>query len=96
MISTCIGVIVGNTYNYIFSHLFVFKVSRLRYTGHHLWPFTVFMLISLIGLALSSLGMLLGIGLFGDRFYIVIKIVVAALVFVWNYTARRLLLYREG
>jgi putative flippase GtrA len=94
IISTGVGFAAGTVYNYIFSGIFVFKGALKKFRGRQFRPFMTFVLIGLVGLGLTELGMLAGISLFGDRFYLAVKVAVAALVFIWNYSVRRSIIYR--
>lgn len=61
--------------------------------GKSLGAFLIFAVVGLIGLALTELGMMLGVALLGDAFLLPIKIVVAGLVMVWNYLGRKIFVY---
>jgi putative flippase GtrA len=94
IISTGIGFIAGIAFNYIFSNIFVFKNAKAKVSGRHLQSFSAFLLIGLVGLGFTELGMIAGITLFGDRFYLAVKVFVAGAVLIWNYGARKLIIYR--
>ena len=50
-------------------------------------------MVGLIGLGLTELGMYVGVFVFNWH-YIVTKILVAALVLVWNYIGRKLFVFK--
>lgn len=84
--------IVSLVYNYILSLKFVFKNYNIsRSTGEN---FTIFTIVGVIGLLLTEIGMIIGIKLFAIDYYLTVKIVVALIVFIWNYTARKILIFR--
>lgn len=94
LISTALGFIVGLIFNYILSILFVFEKSKEKVKGKQIKAFTIFAIIGVIGLLLTELGMYAGIELFGENAYIFIKIFVAGVVLIWNYTARKITIFR--
>ena len=96
ILSTGIGFVAGTVFNYIFSNRFVFRQTASANRGRHLMPFLLFFAIGVIGLGLTELGMAGGIGLFGDRHYLAIKFGVGLLVFIWNYSTRKALIFRES
>ena len=61
--------------------------------GKSVGAFLIFGVVGLIGLALTELGMMLGVGLLGDKFLLPVKIVVAGIVMVWNYLGRKIFVY---
>ncbi|HEX5126899.1 MAG TPA: GtrA family protein [Rhodocyclaceae bacterium] len=54
--------------------------------------FVVFTVIGVIGLGLTYLGMWAGVGLLGMH-YAIVKVLVAAVVLVWNFALRRLFVF---
>lgn len=94
-ISTAIGFLTGLVFNYIFSILFVFENGREKTRGgaRAAVVFFTFAVIGLIGLGLTELGMFAGIQLVGIRYYLAVKVVVAALVLAWNYLARKIIIF---
>ena len=96
--ATAVGFLFGLVANYVLSVLFVFnRPGQDRRKGKSLGAFLIFAVVGLIGLALTELGMMLGVALLGDAFLLPIKIVVAGLVMVWNYPGRQnFRLWRKG
>lgn len=91
-ISTALGFMAGLVYNYIFSLIFVFESARDQKKGINILSFFLFVLIGLIGLFLTEAGMYAGIN-FLNLDYILTKIIVAAIVLIWNYAARKILIF---
>ena len=91
-IATALGFIAGLVYNYILSLLFVFKAARGK--SRSAGAFIVFAVIGVVGMALTELGMHVGVDALKIH-YMIVKIFVAAAVFFWNYTARKLLVFRR-
>ena len=90
LISAPIGFMVGTVVNYILSRSWVFQRRRLKNQSAEL---TIFTLIGVVGLGLNE-GIL---WFFQSRlgiFYLFAKGVSACVVLVWNFGARKLLLFR--
>ncbi len=86
--STTIGFTVSVIFNYLASMRFVFAhkedMSRRR-------EFIIFIVLSVIGLGLNDLLMFLGVDLVGID-YRITKIIATAVVMVYNFVSRKLLL----
>ena len=91
--ATAVGFLVGLVVNYVLSVLFVFNRPGQQEKGKSVGAFLIFGVVGLIGLALTELGMMLGVGLLGDKFLLPVKIVVAGIVMVWNYLGRKIFVY---
>lgn len=87
------GFIVGLAVNYVLSVFFVFNRPEQKDKGKTVGAFLVFAAVGIVGLVLTELGMMLGVSLFGDRYLVFIKTVVAAIVLVWNYIGRKIFVY---
>lgn len=96
-LSAALGFILGLLANYVLSNAWVFRREEQQARGRSGRGFVLFTIIGLIGLGLTELGMHLGVSLVGDQSfaYLGVKIVVAALVLIWNYGARKWLIYGE-
>jgi len=92
-IATALGFISGLVYNYILSVVYVFKSAAKDKKGRTVTAFFLFALIGVIGLVLTEAGMYAGYQLLHIH-YLVVKIFVAAIVLIWNYAARKLLIFR--
>lgn len=101
-LATSVGFICGLIVNYLMSTFWAFRGLN---TKSRAAEFTVFCIISVIGLALNDLIVwffdhtlsdlrLFGPLLPGDKYYIAGKIVATLVVFVWNFGLRKILLYR--
>ncbi|GMO38932.1 MAG: hypothetical protein Ta2F_15310 [Termitinemataceae bacterium] len=94
LLATAVGFIAGLVFNYIFSLIFVFKQIDENAKQHKIRSFILFTVIGVIGLALTEAGMYGGIRMFGQEWYLVVKIITAGIVLVWNYSARKLLIFK--
>lgn len=90
--STAAGFVTGLATNYVLSLVFVFKKSENRGNGKTVLGFVIFALIGIIGLGLTELIMYLGTELLHIS-YMIVKIAAAAIVLVWNYAGRKLLIF---
>jgi putative flippase GtrA len=92
-IATALGFTAGLVYNYILSMIFVFKGAKEKTQGKTVRAFLVFSLIGVIGLGITEFGMYLGVSLL-EIHYLLVKVVMAAIVLLWNYLARKFLIFR--
>ncbi len=90
--STAAGFVTGLVTNYVLSLLFVFRRSENSGNGKTVLGFIVFTVIGIIGLGLTELIMYLGTELMHIS-YMIVKIAAAAIVLVWNYAGRKLLIF---
>ena len=90
LLSAMIAFILGLITNYSLSIIWVF--ARRRVTKVQL-EFTIFTLIGVVGLVLTELFMWLFTGIFGI-FYLISKILTGAIVYLWNFSARKFILFR--
>ena len=94
-ISTAAGFIVGLIVNYVLSLTFVFRRKDNRGSGKSVAAFLIFTVVGVIGLGLTELIMYLGTELLHIS-YLIVKIA-AAIVLVWNYVGRKVLIFdRKG
>ena len=95
-ISTAAGFIVGLIVNYVLSLTFVFRRKDNRGSGKSVAAFLIFTVVGVIGLGLTELIMYLGTELLHIS-YLIVKIAAAAIVLVWNYVGRKVLIFdRKG
>lgn len=92
-ISIALGFSGGLIYNYFLSLFFVFESAKDQNKGKTLSAFIIFFLIGIVGLALTEIGMYIGIEVFNIN-YLIAKILVATCVLIWNYDARKVLIFR--
>ncbi|MBQ2541579.1 MAG: GtrA family protein [Paludibacteraceae bacterium] len=89
LVSAALAFVIGLTVNYILSNLIVFTTHRL--TNRWL-EFAVFAIIGVIGLGLNELILYCATDLLGLH-YMISKLISTALVFFWNFFARKLTLF---
>ena len=92
--ATAIGFIAGLIFNYILSITFVFEIAKKSRVGHSFLDFVVFTAIGVIGLGLTELGMALGVDWLKIN-YMLVKIMVTAIVLLWNYLGRKLFIFKQ-
>lgn len=90
-IATALGFIAGLTFNYIFSIVFVFLKAKGK--GKTVGAFLVFAIIGVIGLLLTEAGMYIGYDILKIN-YMIVKVIVTIIVLGWNYTGRKILIFR--
>ena len=88
---TALAFLAGLTVTYLFSIAWVFDNRSLKSRSAEI---TIFALIGLAGLGLTELFMWLFTGKAGMH-YLVAKIVTTVLVFIWNFTAKKTILFRS-
>lgn len=87
--SAAIAFIIGLVVNYLLSISWVFATSRRA----NVWlEFIVFATIGVIGLGFNELIMWCGCDLLGMH-YMLTKLISTAIVFVWNFLARKFVLF---
>ncbi len=92
LLSAAAAFTLGTTLSYVLSVSLVFGSRRVRSRA---LEFALFVLIGLIGLALNETLM----WLFTERialYYLLSKIIAGALIFFWNFGARKLILFRKS
>ncbi|SHH90907.1 Putative flippase GtrA (transmembrane translocase of bactoprenol-linked glucose) [Sporobacter termitidis DSM 10068] len=92
-IATAIGFLAGLVFNYIFSLLFVFSAAKNGRVGRSVGAFAIFAVVGGIGLGLTELGMYIGVSRLGLH-YMLVKVVVTAVVLMWNYLGRKILIFK--
>ncbi len=93
-LSTAAGFIAGLAVNYILSLIFVFRQSENKSSGKSVGAFIVFAVVGVIGLGLTELGMYAGVYIL-KMHYLITKVIVAALVLVWNYAGRKIFVFNK-
>ena len=91
LLSAAVAFILGLVVNYLISISWVFNADR---TSSPLKEFAVFAIVGIIGLGLNELV----IYLFTDVLhvhYMVSKLISTAIVFFWNFFARKMLLFNK-
>ncbi|MGN0375443.1 MAG: GtrA family protein [Butyrivibrio sp.] len=90
LVAASIAFIIGLVCNFFLSKLLVFHESK---TDKRV-EFLVYGLIGLIGLGITEACMYLLTDIAG-MYFMLSKILVAVLVLIWNFAARKLILYRK-
>ena len=91
-LSAAIAFVLGLAANYLLSKLLVFQANEARTNA--VMEFLGYALIGLIGLGITEL-ILLGFTDGLSLHYMLSKAIATAVVLVWNYLARKLLLYKK-
>lgn len=92
LLSACISFSVSVIYNYILSILWVFDAKKERNPQIQL---LVFIILSVIGLGLNQLGMWILVDK-AKIYYMLAKIIVTAIVLVYNFITRKLFIEGKG
>ena len=93
--STAAGFIAGVIVNYILCLQLVFLSVKGTDLGKSNISKFVFISIGVIGLGINELGMMVGVGLLSVN-YLIVKVVIAAIVLIWNYMARKYLIFNPS
>lgn len=91
LISSGISFVVSVIYNYILSVRWVFEVDE---NGDKRKEFVVFIILSIIGLGLNQMLMWIFVSAI-HIFYMLAKIIVTAIVMVYNFITRKLFLEKK-
>ncbi|HDD44117.1 MAG TPA: GtrA family protein [Candidatus Desulfofervidus auxilii] len=91
LISAAFGFSIGLVVNYLFSVNWVFKYRRMK---NITVEFSIFSLVGFIGLIWNEFFMWFFTYIFSGR-YLLAKIPTTVLVFIWNFSARKFLLFRR-
>ncbi|NOZ13156.1 MAG: GtrA family protein [Acidobacteria bacterium] len=89
LFSAALSFLAGLTVNYLLSILWVFKTRSVE---NRMAEFSVFTFIGLAGLGLNELLLWIFTGLMG-WYYLLSKLAATPLVFLWNFFARRIVLF---
>lgn len=84
LMSIVVSFIISVSVNYLLSAFFVYEYGNV---GRNAKGFVKFMVFSLIGLTITTLGSFIGISLIGNVW--VVKILVTLIVFVFNFFTRK-------
>ena len=92
-VSVVIAFIAGHVTNYILSLWLVFTSPEERRKGLTIKAFMLFALCALGGMTVTELGMWIGYGI-AHLHYILVKAVMAAVVFTLNFIGRKMIVSR--
>lgn len=85
---------IGFSVGLILNYLLALKLVFTSFNVFTVKDFCLVALIAIIGLVLTEAGMYLGVEIIGLH-YVVAKMIVAAIVLIWNFGARKKLVYCE-
>lgn len=107
IISTAVGFCFGLTVNWLLSITFVFRQVTDEKASRSKKSFLIFTIIGLIGLAITEVGMHLGVTMLpeitifktteflGEAWkWWISKVVMTCIVLVWNYVGRKVLVFK--
>ncbi|MEA4870356.1 hypothetical protein SDC9_126520 [bioreactor metagenome] len=93
-LATALGFVGGLLYNYLLSLHWVFQSAKDRNRGKSVGDFLLFAIIGIIGLLLTEGGMYVGYQVMRVH-YMIVKLFVAAVVLLWNYGARKIMIFQD-
>ncbi len=91
LISAAIAFFLGLIFNYALSTKWIFYDSRLK---NKVTEFSIFTIIGVTGLVLNELIMFIGYDIFHIH-YMISKLISTGLVFLWNFFARKYILFTK-
>ena len=91
LLSATISFMAGLVTNYVLSTLWIFRHSKLE---NKAVEFTVFSIIGVVGLVFNNL-LLYAFTEFLHLYYMLSKLVTAAIVMLWNFLGRKLILFKN-
>ena len=94
LVSNLIGLMAGNVVNYLLSIGWVFSAEKRKMEKHRLLEIVVFVLISLFGMGLNEFLMYLFVGVLVVQ-EMISKIVAAIIVLLYNFFARKYILFKK-
>jgi len=92
LLAAGIGYIAGLITNYLLSNKWAFDYRLLE--KRKFLEFSIFFAITLAGLVFLEIIMWVFTSLFG-LYYLLSKVIATLLVFIWNFTARKIILYSK-
>lgn len=88
LVAASIGFLIGLIVNYFLALKFVFNSSN----GVNIKDFIYITIIGIVGLALTDIGMFIGVEIFKIH-YTITKLIITGGVLIWNFGARKLFVY---
>ena len=95
LISNLIGLAAGNVVNYLLTVRWVFSTEKRKMEKHVFLEVVVFVLISLFGMGLNELLMYVFVGVLHIQ-EMVSKVGAAIIVLLYNFLARKFILFKSG
>ncbi|SHG37714.1 Putative flippase GtrA (transmembrane translocase of bactoprenol-linked glucose) [Fibrobacter sp. UWB8] len=94
LLSNFFGLIIGLTFNYTMSILWVFQSCKRNFETKKITEFLLFTLVGFVGVGINQ--MLMYIMVDGVHMKeIISKIFAAIIVLIWNFGARKLMLFKK-
>lgn len=90
LFSACFSFLVGLIVNFLLSKLMVFKAEEAKVNG--VLEFVAYAIIGAVGLGLTEL-IMLGFTDFLKLHYMMSKVIATVMTLVWNYIARKRIIY---
>ncbi len=97
ILATAAGFVAGLLVNYILSIRFVFNKDTQKKENGKAKSFLIYTVVGVIGFVLTELGMTLGRVILGTHYntlVLLVKVVVAGIVLIWNYLGRKIFVYK--
>ena len=94
LLANLVGLVAGLVLNYTLSIVWVFTACKRTLEKRKVAEFTLFALVGIAGVGINQVLMYLMVGIL-DLNEMVSKMVAAVLVLLWNFGARKLMLFRE-
>lgn len=94
LLANLVGLMAGLVLNYAMSIVWVFTACERTLERRKVAEFTLFAFVGIAGVGINQFLMYLMVGLLGLN-EMISKMVAAALVLMWNFGARKLMLFRE-
>jgi putative flippase GtrA len=94
LLANLVGLVAGLVLNYTMSIVWVFTACERTLEKRKVMEFTLFALVGIAGVGINQLLMFLMVGVF-DWNEMLSKMSAAVLVLMWNFGARKLMLFRE-
>ena len=92
-VAAVIGFMAGLAVNYVLSIKFCFVAAK-EGKGRTVGAFILFAVICVLGLVFTEIGMWIGVEIFRWH-YVVVKVLVAGIVLIWNYSAKKILIFTQ-
>ena len=94
LIANLMGLVAGLIVNYVLSIVWVFVACKRTLEKNRGLEFFLFALVGVAGVGINQLLMYSMVGQFGWN-EMLSKVIAAGLVLVWNFSARKFMLFRE-
>ena len=95
LIANLIGLMAGNVVNYLLTVGWVFSTEKRKMEKHVFLEVVIFVLISLVGMGLNELLMYVFVDMLTIQ-EMVSKVLAAIIVLLYNFLARKFILFKSG